>query len=84
MNNCASVTTPIMQKVKLTKSSDKDVFDGKTQADYRILVGELIYLMVQTRPDFAYSVSKLAQFMSNLFEKHWTELKSILKYLQGT
>ena len=44
MENCASVTTPMMQEVKLSKGSDKDVCDAKTQADYRTLLGELMYL----------------------------------------
>lgn len=48
-----------------SKGSDENACDAKTQADYKKLLGELIYLMVQTRPDLAYSISKLAQFMSN-------------------
>ncbi len=43
-----------------------------------------MYLMVQTRPYLAYSVFKLAQFMSNPREEHWTTLKRVLRYLQGT
>ena len=83
MENCASVTTP-MQDLKLSKTSGEHTCDPKTQADYRKLLGELMYLMVQTRPDLAYSVSKLAQFMSNPREEHWTALKRVLRYLQGT
>lgn len=60
IENCASITTSMMKEVKLSQSSDKNACNAKTQAHYRILLGELMYLMVQTRPDFAYSVSKLA------------------------
>ena len=84
MENCASVATPMLQELKLSKDSDEKVCDAKTQADYRTLLGELMYLMVQTRPDLAYSVSKLAQFMSNPREEHWTALKRVLRYLQST
>ena len=84
MENCASVPTPMMQELKLSKNSDEKVCDAKTQADYRKLLGELIYLMVQTRPDVAYLVSKLTQFMSNPREQHWTALKRVFGYLQGT
>ncbi len=83
IENCTSVTTPIMQDFKLSKASEKQICDPKTQADYRTLLGELIHLMVQNRPDLAYFVSKLAQFMSNLREEHWTTLKRVFRYLQG-
>ena len=43
-----------------------------------------MHLMVQTRPDLAYSVSRLAQFMSNPTEEHWSALKRLLRYLQRT
>ena len=84
MENCASVSTPMMQELKLNKDSVEKVCDAKTQADYRTLLGELMYLMVQTRPNLACSVSKLAQFMNNPREQRWTALKRVLRYLQGT
>lgn len=70
MENCASVINPRMQEIRLSKDSDENACDAKTQADYRTLLGELMYPMVQTRPGLAYSVSKLAQFMSNPREEH--------------
>lgn len=81
MENYASIITSIMQEVKLSKSSDENIYDAKAQANYRTLFGELIYLMVQILPDLAYLLSKLAQFMSNPCEKHWTALKSVFRYL---
>lgn len=46
MENYTNVATPMMQKLKLSKSSDEKICDAKTQADYRTLLGELMYLMV--------------------------------------
>jgi predicted transcriptional regulator len=43
-----------------------------------------MHLMVQTRPDLAYSISRLAQFMSNSTDDHWIVLKRILRYLNET
>lgn len=43
-----------------------------------------MHLMVQTRPDLAQSVSKLAEYMSNPTDTHWLALKHLLHYLQGT
>jgi hypothetical protein len=40
-----------------------------------------MHLMIQTRSDLAYSVSRLAQFMSNSTDDHWIALKRILRYL---
>ena len=50
---------------------------------YRQLVGSLIYLTT-TRPDLAYSVSVLSQFMYKPLESHWAVAKSVLRYLCGT
>jgi hypothetical protein len=40
-----------------------------------------MHLMIQIRSDLAYSISRLAQFMSNLINNHWTTLKRVLRYL---
>jgi hypothetical protein len=48
------------------------------------LLSELMHLMIQTRSDLAYSISRLAQFMSNLIDDHWIVLKRILRYLNET
>ena len=84
IENCASAATLMMNNLKLSKDSDEHICDAKMQADYKTLQRELMYLMVQTRPDFAYSISRLAQFMSNSHKEHWMVLKRVLKYLQGT
>eukprot|EP00253_Pinus_taeda_P013451 PITA_13451 len=79
MDRCRSAATPLQQNLKF--SSD----DGTKEVDatlYRELVGSLIYLTT-TRPDLAYSVSVLSQFMSKPLESHWTAAKSVLRYLCG-
>lgn len=83
MENCAKVATPMTQ-VQLTKASEGYQCEKDQLAQYQSLLGELMHLMVQTRPDLAYCVSRLAQFMSNPTEQHWLALKRILQYLQGT
>jgi hypothetical protein len=47
-------------------------------------VGSLMYAMTATRLDIAFAVSALSAFMSNPGKKHWTALKRVLRYLQGT
>lgn len=60
--------------------------DGSKDVDatlYRYLVGSLIYLTT-TRPNLAYFVSVLSQFISKPLESHWVAAKSVLRYLHGT
>lgn len=50
---------------------------------YRSLVGALQYATI-TRPEIAFSVNKVCQYMQQPHEKHWTTVKRILHYLTGT
>lgn len=50
---------------------------------YRSIVGALQYATI-TRPEIAYSVNRVCQFMQNPLEAHWKVVKRILRYLQGT
>ena len=43
-----------------------------------------MYLAVATRPDIAHAVGVLARFSSNPGPAHWTALKHLCCYLQGT
>lgn len=52
--------------------------------NYRKLIGCLLYIAVNTRPDIAASVSILAQKVSCPTQNDWLELKRVLKYLKGT
>ena len=51
---------------------------------YASLVGSLIFAMVCTRPDIAYSVGVLNRFMANPGKAHWEAAKWVLRYLRGT
>ena len=80
MDQCKSSTVPMQQNVKL--SCD----DGSKEVNatmYRQMVGSLNYLTT-TRPDIAYSVSVLSQFMAKPQESHWNAAKTVLRYLKGT
>lgn len=51
---------------------------------YQQLIGSLLYISVNSRPDIAASVSILAQKVSCPTQEDWNELKRVLKYLKGT
>lgn len=48
------------------------------------IIGSLIYLMNSTRPDIAYSISRLNRYTSNLGQAHWNALVRVLRYLKYT
>ena len=51
---------------------------------YRQIVGCLIYLMICTRPDLSFTVTKLSQHMSKPDIYHMTMAKHALRYVKGT
>ena len=50
---------------------------------YRSLVGALQYITI-TRPEIAFIVNKVSQFMQYSLHTHFKAAKRILKYLKGT
>ena len=50
---------------------------------YRQLVGSLVYLTV-TRPDIAYAVHLVSQFMAAPRTTHYAAVLRILRYIKGT
>ena len=75
---CKPVDTPIVQNHRLGEYSDQ-VPAHKVR--YQRLVGKLIYLS-HTRPDIAYAVSVVSQFMHNPNEDHMGAVIRILRYLK--
>lgn len=50
---------------------------------YRSIVGALQYATI-TRPDIAFSVNKVSQYMHNPTTNHWAAVKRIWRYLNGS
>ena len=80
MLECKPADTPSVKNVKLdVNRSNKSV----NKERYQRLVGKLIYLS-HTRPDIAYAVSIVSQFMHNPAEEHMEAVMRIIRYLKGT
>ena len=61
--------------------------DGSSMDDswnYRSVVGMLLYLATNTRPDIAFAVSQVARFSHYPKKSHATAVKTIIRYLSGT
>jgi len=52
--------------------------------NYRAIVGMLLYLSTNTRPDIAFAVSQVARFSANPKQSHATAVKTIVRYLKKT
>lgn len=50
---------------------------------YRSTIGALQYVTI-SRPDIAYTVSKLSQYMDTPSKTHWLACKRLLRFLKGT
>ncbi|CAL1362597.1 unnamed protein product [Linum trigynum] len=80
MTDAKSVDTPLAASTSLTLD------DGTPPTDatrFRQVIGALQYL-VYTRPDIAYSVNKLSQYMHSPKSSHWQCVKRLLRYVSGT
>jgi hypothetical protein len=64
--------------------SDPDGEPMKESWNYASVVGMLLYLSTNTRPDIAYAVSQVARFTSNPKQSHATAVKMIVRYLVST
>src|SRR6202522_1703715 len=75
------VNTPMDPNVKLIKLLDTENYDI---LDYRSVIGSLMYTAIGTRPDISFAVQHLSQFMSNPRPAHWTDIKHVFRYSNGT
>jgi hypothetical protein len=80
MLDCKPISTPIEQNHRLAEYPDQN---PTNQSRYQRLVGRLIYLS-HTRPDVAYAVSVVSQFMHNPSESHMEAVLRILRYLKSS
>ncbi|XP_028078567.1 uncharacterized protein LOC114280407 [Camellia sinensis] len=80
LTGCKTTSTPVDPQTRLTS------LDGDLLSDailYHQFVGSLVYLTV-TRPDLAYAVHLVSQYMSAPRTPHYAALLRILCYLKGT
>ena len=87
-DDCKPVSTPADVNSSFSRADCPK--DGSTEAaemkgcDYQAIVGRLLYIAKQTRPDILATVDKLSRYLENIGKVHWMAAKRVLRYLKGT
>ena len=84
-----TATTPIAHGTQLLKPSPLTLLDDTkcerlTTLPYHSLVGSLMYIASESRPDIMFTVSKLSCFLDCYHETHWQAAVCVVQYLKGT
>ena len=82
MTNARSTPTPLPQGYKPLENTAQP--DPAIRSRYQSVIGSLLYIMLGTRPDIAYAVTKLSQFAVNPSREHLDKALYICRYLAGT
>lgn len=76
-------TTP-MGTERLEPAKEGYLADKAFTKEYQSYVGTLMYAMLGTRPDIAYSVACVSRYASNPTDQHMKAIKRIFSYLRGS
>ncbi|XP_047259064.1 secreted RxLR effector protein 161-like [Capsicum annuum] len=80
MGEAKEMETPMEMNLKMKKDEGKLLKDARS---FRQVVGSLIHLTI-TRPEIAYSVGVISQFMQDPRTPHLEAAKRILCYIKGS
>lgn len=76
-------SSPLDTNVVLQKNNN-GVDPAMINVPYASAIGSLNYCAVATRPDIAFAVNRLAQFISSPTPTHWNAIQRVIKYLLST
>jgi histone deacetylase 1/2 len=79
-SECKPIAAPLSTSEKLSLH-EGSLLGSNDATHYRSIVGASQYLTL-TRPDIAYLVNKVCQFLHAPTTVHWTVVKRILRYLK--
>lgn len=80
IQNFKKVATPLPLNLKLRADEGTPLNDPSV---YRTLIGKLNFLS-NTRPDLAYTIQQLSQYMQQPRSTHWNALTHTLHYVHST
>jgi hypothetical protein len=89
MDKAYLATTPMIVRAF---EKNKDLFKPREEGEevlgqeftYLSVIGALIYLANNTRPNISFTVDCLVRHNVALTMRHWSGIKNILRYLVGT
>ena len=82
--NMKESRTNAVPAVREALGKDPDGAPFRGPWNYRSIVGMLLYLSTNTRPDITYAVSQVCRFSHDPKESHATAVKTLIRYLNGT
>jgi hypothetical protein len=88
--NADSPRTPMEHRINLQHPASDDPLLSREDADrltatpYQSLVMSMMYLVLGTRPDIVFAISKLSGFLNCYGTTHWQAAICVLRYLKGT
>ena len=82
MTNAKFAQTPL--PTGYIPNQNEGEVDAKLRSQFQQIIGSLLYIMLGTRPDIAYAVTKLSHFAANPSKEHLDKAKYIVRYLAGT
>ena len=86
MENFKKGYLPIGHEISLSKRdcpTTPQVRERMGRIPYASAVGSIMYAMICTRRDVAYSLGVVSRYQSDPGENHWKVVKIILKYLRN-
>lgn len=84
MDNCNGVSTPMDPNDQLEAALPDYTASKDNILEYQQAVGSIMYAMLGTRPDLAFTVSTLSKYCSNPAPKHAIAVQRVLRYLRKT
>ena len=83
MTNAKATSTPLPTGY-IPNKNELGTSTPELRSKYQTVIGSLLYLMLGTRPDISFAVTKLAQFSANPLQEHLDKALYICCYLVGT
>ena len=84
MDHCNGFPTPTKFEAPLGTDANGSEAKRYCPNSYVSVIGMMLYLASNTRPDITFAVHQCARFTHNTKASHETSVKSICRYLQGT
>jgi len=81
--NCKPVSIPLPIRYNPRPNPNQDESNATLHSCYQSVIGSLLYIMLDTRPDIAFVVIKMSQFSSNPMEEHLQKVLYIVHYLSS-